>query len=145
MKEIRPNKTSLISLRRTGMKLPNKSQQKMSFEKDLLFCHVSIPGMVLLESWIIHLVSVLWSYWVLLDGLLSLFYHGWSKETLFVLVYVVCFAICTLQHACPCKWWVWNVLKILFTFLFVVKRSMKKLKKIEKINTLKERVMHTDQ
>jgi hypothetical protein len=56
----------LISLRRTGIKLPNKSQQKMSFEKYMLFfCHVSIPGMVLLESWIIHLVSALWSYWVL--------------------------------------------------------------------------------
>lgn len=50
MKEIRPNKTSLISLRRTGMKLPNKSQQKMSFEKCMLFCHVPILGMVLLES-----------------------------------------------------------------------------------------------
>ena len=65
MKEIRPNKTSLISLRRTGIKLPNKSQQKMSFEKTYAFCHVSFLGMVLLESWIIHLVSVLWSYWVL--------------------------------------------------------------------------------
>ena len=90
MKEIRPNKTSLISLRRTGMKLPNKSQQKMSFEKCMLFCHVPILGMVLLESWIIHLVSVLWSYWVLL--------HGQKRRYLFwYMWFVLPFALCSIH------------------------------------------------